>query len=90
MFKRQRGKKNQPTPELKWHKKALNKAYSKIRARVEHVFGVIKEFMSFRRLKYQGLERVSAKFDSLAIAYNFRRLGYLIKRKPVPIWGIHA
>jgi transposase, IS5 family len=82
MHKRQRGKKNQPTPELPERKKALNKAYSKIRARVEHVFGVIKEVFGFKRLKYRGLERVANKFNSLAIAYNFRRLGYVLKRKP--------
>jgi IS5 family transposase len=83
MFKRQRGKKNEPTPELPQVLQEANKSYSKIRARVEHAFATIKEAFGFRRLRYRGLERVASKFNSLAIAYNFRRLGYLLKRKPV-------
>lgn len=82
MFKRKRGKKDQPAPQLSERKKALNKAYSRIRARVEHVFGIMKEAFGFKRLRYRGLERVSNKFNSLSIAYNFRRLGFILKRKP--------
>lgn len=80
MFKRVRGKKGEPTPKLHPLKEAANKLYSKIRARVEHPFGVIKEVFKFKRLRYRGLERVANKFNSLAIAYNFRRMGYLLKR----------
>jgi IS5 family transposase len=82
MYKRQRGKKGEPTPELHPLKKEANKAYSKIRSRVEHAFGVMKEVFKFRRLRYRGLERVANKFNSLTLAYNFRRMGYLLKRAP--------
>ena len=90
MFKKQRGKKNEPTPELHPLKLAANKAYSKIRARVEHAFGVIKEVFKFKRMRCKGLERVANKFNSLAIAYNLRRMGYLLKRKPVELQSICA
>jgi IS5 family transposase len=83
MHKRQRGKKNEPTPELSPKKKEANRSYSKIRSRVEHAFATMKEAFGFRRLAYRGLERVAGKFDSLAIAYNLRRLGYLVVRKPL-------
>jgi IS5 family transposase len=85
MHKRKRGKKNEPTPELPQVLQDANKAYSKIRARVEHAFATMKECFGFRRLRYRGLERVASKFNSLAIAYNFKRLGFLLKRKPVEL-----
>ena len=85
MFKRKRGKKGEKTPELHPLKKAVNKAYSKIRARVEHPFATMKESFGFRRLRYRGLERVTNKFNSFAIAYNFKRLGYILKREPALI-----
>ena len=37
----------------------------------------------FQRLRYVGLERVTAKFDSLVIAYNFARLGFLLRNKGI-------
>lgn len=80
MFKRQRGKKNGPAPELPPVLEEANKACSKIRARVEHAFATIKEGFGFKRLRYRGLERVANKFNSLAIAYNFKRLGYLMRQ----------
>jgi IS5 family transposase len=80
MHKRQHGKKGEPTPELSEKKKAANKSYSKVRARVEHAFGIMKERFKFKRLRYRGLERVAAKFDSMTIAYNFSRLGYLMRQ----------
>lgn len=82
MHKRQRGKKNEPTPELPQVLQEANKSYSKIRARVEHAFATIKECFGFKRLRYRGLERVASKFNSLAIAYNFKRLGFLLRGKP--------
>lgn len=82
MYKRKRGKKGEPTPDLHPLKTAANKAYSKTRSRVEHAFATIKDVFGFKRLRYRGLERVSAKFDSLAIAYNLRRLGFLV-REPI-------
>jgi IS5 family transposase len=81
MYKRQRGKKNEPTPELHPLKTAANKKYAKIRARVEHPFGIVKSALKFVQLRYRGLERVANKFDSLALAYNFRRFGFLMRQE---------
>jgi transposase, IS5 family len=79
MHKRQHGKKGEPTPELTPKKQEANKIYAKERARVEHGFAVMKERFKFKRLRYRGLERVAAKFDSMAIAYNLSRLGFLLR-----------
>lgn len=81
MYKRKRGKKNEPTPELHPLKTAANKKYTKIRARVEHPFGIIKSAFKFVGLRYRGLERVAHKFNCLALAYNFRRFGFLVRQK---------
>lgn len=80
MHKRQRGKKGEPTPKLSPKKQEANAKYAKERARVEHAFGIMKERFKFKRLRYRGLERVAAKFDSMTIAYNFSRLGFLMRQ----------
>lgn len=79
LYKRQRGKKGEPTPEMPLRQKALNKAYAKVRARGEHVFAAWKQ--GIRRAWYRGLERVNQQVQSLAIAYNLRRYGFLTRAK---------
>lgn len=59
--------------------KEQNKIYAKERARVEHAFAAIKSVFKFTRLRYRGLERAAEKFNSLVIAYNFFRLGFLMR-----------
>lgn len=81
LYKRQRGKKGEPTPELPPRQKALNKAYAKVRARGEHVFAAWKQ--GIRRAWYRGLERVNQQVQSMAIAYNLRRYGFLTRAKCV-------
>jgi len=80
MHKRERGKKGEPATELSKKRREANSIYSKERARVEHGFAVMKERFKFKRLRYRGLERVAMKFDSMTIAYNFSRLGYLMRQ----------
>lgn len=82
LWKRKRGKKGEGPKPLSKRKAVLNKAYSKLRARVEHVFGIWKTVFKVTRARYRGLERVNQQFQTLAMAYNLRRLGYLTKRKP--------
>jgi IS5 family transposase len=79
LYKRQRGKKGEPTPELPPRQTALNKAYAKVRARGEHVFATWKQ--SIRRAWYRGLERVNQQVQSLALAYNLRRYGFLVREQ---------
>lgn len=85
MHKRQRGKKGELTPELNVFQQEDNRRYARERARVEHAFAAIKSVFKFRRLRYRGLERVTAKFNSLCIAYNFYRLGFLMKNQGITV-----
>lgn len=77
LYKRQRGKKGEATPELSPRQKGLNKAYAKVRARGEHVFAAWKQ--RIRRAWYRGLERVNQQVQSMALAYNLRRYGFLCR-----------
>ena len=81
LFKRKRGKKNEGPKPLPWHKKLLNKAYSKLRAVVEHPYAVFETTFGVTRARYRGLERVNQEAQSLTIGYNFRRFGFILKRK---------
>lgn len=79
MYKRQRAKKGFKHLELDVFRSFSNSQYSKVRSRVEHVFAAIKSVFKFSRLRYRGLERVKTKFESLVLAYNFYRLGFLMR-----------
>lgn len=77
--KRKRGKKGEPTPDLPLRLKYLNKLYAKTRSRVEHIFGTWKTLFKIQRAWYRGLERVNQQMQSLALAYNLRRYGFLTR-----------
>src|SRR5262249_53890619 len=81
MAKRKRGKKGEPTTPLPLRLKYLNKLYAKTRVRVEHVFACWKTAFKVQRAWYRGLERVNQQVQSLALAYNLRRYGYLTRGK---------
>jgi IS5 family transposase len=49
--------------------KARNRNKSKIRARVEHVFGVVKRLWGFGKVRYRGLAKNATRaFTALALA----------------------
>jgi IS5 family transposase len=77
--KRNRGKKGKPAPELSLRDKYRNKLLSKLRAPVEHVFACWKTVFKAVRARYRGLERVNQQIQSLALAYNLRRYGFLCR-----------
>lgn len=77
LYKRHRGKKGESTPELPPRQKVLNAKYAKIRARGEHVFASWKQ--NIQRAWYRGLERVNQQVQSMALAYNLRRYGFLCR-----------
>jgi len=77
--KRNRGKKGEPTPELSLRERYRNKLLSKLRAPVEHVFACWKTVFKAFRARYRGLERVNQQIQSLALAYNLRRYGFLCR-----------
>lgn len=57
-------------------KRAKNRNKSKIRARVEHVFGVVKRLWGFNKVRYRGLAKNATRaFTALALAniYMCRR-----------------
>jgi len=50
-------------------KRAKNRSKSKIRARVEHVFAVVKRLWGFTKVRYRGLAKnASRAFTALALA----------------------
>jgi len=81
IYKRKRGKKGEKAPELPPREKYLNKIYSKLRAPVEHIFATWQCIFKLKRAWYRGLERVNQQVQSLCIAYNLRRYGFLTRAK---------
>ena len=48
--------------------------YSKRKATVETVFGVIKEVLGFRRFHLRGLQAVRGEWNLVCTAWNLKRL----------------
>lgn len=82
MYQLRRSKKGLPATPLVIQKYAFNQSSSKIRARVEHVFAFWKYVFKCNRARYRGLERVAGQMMSLTLAYNLRRIVFLMKQKP--------
>jgi IS5 family transposase len=72
-------KKTAPGGELSNYAKRKNKAYSKVRARVEHVFGSIEKSLGGLRLRCIGLARAYVAIGLKNIAYNMKRYEYLTR-----------
>lgn len=72
-----RGKKKKldPNDRLAFEIKEYNK--SAVRSKVEHVFAVVKRLFKFRRTRYRGLEKQTAKFNIMFALANL----YLADRK---------
>jgi IS5 family transposase len=59
--------------------RARNRKKSKIRARVEHVFGVIKRLWGFNKVRYRGLQKNATRaFTALALANIYMCRGLLL------------
>lgn len=72
-----RAYKNCPLTEAQ---KATNKTRSKVRARVEHVFGFMEMSMGGMLIHTIGLARATVKVAFKNLGYNMRRFTYLQKR----------
>lgn len=60
-------------------KRSRNRSKSRIRARVEHVFGVVKRLWGFRKVRYRGLAKNTTRaFTALALANIFLCRGRLL------------
>jgi len=73
-----KGKRNQPLSE---HKQAVNQKRSRIRARVEHVFGYQENSMGGKLIRTIGLARARAKIGLMNLGYNMKRLVYLERQQ---------
>ena len=71
-----KGYKNKP---LTKQEKASNKTKSRIRSRVEHVFGDMKQTMGRVFVRQIGLKRNTAAITMMNIVYNMRRSIYLLR-----------
>lgn len=58
--------------------KAANRSWSRIRARVEHVFGDQRTGMHLTRIRTRGLPRAEFTLQLTNLAYNLRRLRFLL------------
>ena len=68
----EKGCKNKPLTEAQ---KASNKEKSKVRVRVEHVFGFVENSMNGSTLEYIGLKRTQAAIGMMNLVYNmFRKI----------------
>lgn len=71
----EKGRRNKPLTKTQFKS---NRRKSKIRARVEHVFGMIAKGMGGLMFQVRSLKRVTAKITLMNLTYNIKRLIYLI------------
>ena len=76
----EKGKKNAPLTETQ---KEANRIRSKVRARVEHVYGYIARFMGGKNIRTIGMERAEREICGINLAYNIRRAVFLMSAKPI-------
>lgn len=68
VYQRRRGQEKLHDWQLRW-----NKLVAPIRAKVEHPFGMIKQQLGYRRVRYRGLERNGFDFCMTLVAANIKR-----------------
>ena len=76
----EKGTKNQPLTD---EQKESNRVKSKVRARVEHVFGYITRFMGGIFIRTIGKERAEREICGMNLAYNIKRAVFLTTAKKV-------
>ena len=70
--------KAKPGRDLTKRQRALNRRFGKVRAKVEHVFRVLKYQFGYRRVRYRGIAKNGAQvFALLALANLFLARGRL-------------
>ena len=57
--------------------KAKNRSKSQVRAKVEHVFGVIKGVFGFRKVRYRGLGKNLNRLETLCALSNL----FMVRRR---------
>lgn len=71
----EKGNRNNPLTAKQFES---NRKKSKIRARVEHVFGMISKGMGGLKFYVKSLARITAKITLMNIVYNIKRVSYLL------------
>ena len=69
---------NKHHPELADEEKHRNKLISRVRARVEKVFGTLKRSYGYSRVRYIGIERNATEMWFKCMAYNLRRADRIV------------
>ena len=64
--------------------KESNRLKSKVRARVEHIFGYMARFMGGITIRTIGIERAEREICGMNLAYNIKRAVFLLNAKPIP------
>ena len=77
----EKGKRNHPLTD---EQKESNRQKSKIRARVEHIFGYIARFMGGINIRTIGIKRATREITGMNLAYNIRRIAFLRHAKKCP------
>ena len=52
--------------------------FNKVRARVEHIFGVIKNLWGYRKVRYKGIHKNATQVFTLLALANL----YLVRKQP--------
>ena len=74
----EKGTKNNPLTD---EQKANNREKSRVRARVEHVFGYITRFMGGMTIRTIGIARATREICGINLAYNIKRVAFLVRTK---------
>lgn len=74
----EKGYKNKPLTD---EQKESNRQKSKVRARVEHVFGYITRFMNGITIRTIGISRAKREICGMNLAYNIKRAVFLVSAK---------
>ena len=69
---------NKHHPEVADVEKLRNDLISRVRARVEKVFGTLKRSYGYSRVRYIGLERNATEMCFKCMAYNLRRADRIV------------
>jgi IS5 family transposase len=76
-FTNRRGTRNNPLSEKE---KGRNRTKSKVRARVEHPFHVIKQIFGFAKVRYRGLMKNTSRIFMLCALANLHRMRHRLLR----------
>ena len=77
----EKGTKNHPLNE---EQKESNRVKSKVRSRVEHVFGYMTRFMGGITVRTIGITRATREICGINLAYNIKRIAFLVHSKQIP------